>query len=81
LNLEQPILSVDTGGGMCPDTFETDVPTPGDEVDGIGINVIEIWWNLIDVCPPQCPDSISELFEEAVETPMVEIELVLEGLD
>jgi len=57
-----PILSIHTeDGGMCPDLFETDVSTPGDEVDS-GINVIETWWNLGDVCPPGCPAIVIALF-------------------
>jgi hypothetical protein len=50
---------------MCPDLFKTDVYIPGNEVDD-DIDVLEIRSNVSDVCPPGCPNSITELFEEAV---------------
>ena len=57
-------MSIDIGCHMCPDLFETDHPIPGDEVSNVGIDIFDILWNLSDVFPAGCPDSISELFEE-----------------
>ena len=33
---------------------------------------------VVDIRPAGSPDSIGELFEESIETPMVEVELVLD---
>ena len=51
---------------------------PGDEVDD-NIDVVEVRWDQVDICPAGRPDSIGKLFEESIETSMVEIELILEG--
>ena len=72
------ILAIDESVGVRPNLLKSNVAIPGDEVDG-NIDVLEVRWDLVDIRPAGRPDSIGKLFEESIETPMVEIELVLEG--
>ena len=62
---------------MRPGLLESNVAIPGDEVVD-NIDVIEIRWDLVDICPAGSPDSIGELFQESIESPMVQqVELIL----
>ena len=64
---------------MCPDLLESNVAIPGDEVDD-NIDVVEIRWDLADIHTAGSPDLIGELLQESIETPMVQVELlILEG--
>ena len=62
--------------GVRPDLLDSNVAIPGDEVDD-NIDVVEIRWDLADICPAGSPDSIGELLQESIETPMVQVELIL----
>ena len=48
------IVAIDVSAGVRPDLLESNVAIPGDAGDNI--DVVEIRWDLVDICPAGSPD-------------------------